>query len=78
MASNMTDHMEIVAPLNLLVKDHKGWTKDDRKPPPSRPACEGKVGVTRYLSEAVSIVLEPLSGHSRWYTKVILVHGVTK
>ena len=51
----------IVAPMYLLVKDHKGWSEDDGTPPPSRPVCEGNVGVTRHLSEAVSMVLEPLS-----------------
>ena len=35
MASNMCDQTEVVAPLYLLIKDHKGWGKDDQKPPPS-------------------------------------------
>ena len=61
MESNMADQTGIVAPMYLLVKDHKGWSEDDGTPPPSRPVCEGNVGVTRHLSEAVSMVLEPLS-----------------
>ena len=31
--SNMVDKGEIVAPLYLLVKDHKGWTVDSPTPP---------------------------------------------
>ena len=61
MSSNMVDNTEIVAPLYLLVKDHKGWSEETGKPPPSRPVCEGNVGITRHLSEAVSMILEPLA-----------------
>jgi len=42
--NNMTDKGEVVAPLYLLVKDHKGWSVSDGSPPPSRPVCSGNVG----------------------------------
>ena len=33
MSSNMIDRGEGVAPLHLLIKDHKGWTEHDGTPP---------------------------------------------
>ena len=34
MASNLIDRGEGVAPLHLLIKDHKGWSEGDGTPPP--------------------------------------------
>ena len=39
--NSMTDRGEVVAPLYLLVKDHKGWSYKDVTPPPSRLVCCG-------------------------------------
>jgi len=36
---SMKECSESVAPLYLLVKDHKGWHESDGVPPPSRPVC---------------------------------------
>ena len=33
LASSMTDRGEVVAPLYLLVKDHKGWSYESGTPP---------------------------------------------
>ena len=60
---SMTDRGEVVAPLYLLIKDHKGWTFEDGTPPPSRPVCSGNQGFNRHLSEVLSMVLEPV-GHA--------------
>ena len=63
-SSNMSDRWEIVAPLYLLVKDHKGWRVGSSTPPPSRPVCSGNQGLNRHIRqfqspyEAVSMVLE--------------------
>ena len=61
--SSMTDNSEVVAPLYLLVKDHKGWRQEDGVPPPSRPVCSGNRGLNRHLSEMLSNILEPV-GHA--------------
>ena len=58
---NMVDKSEVVAPLYLLVKDHKNWSVDSTDQPPSRPLCSGIQGFNRHLSEMLSIILEPLS-----------------
>ena len=34
MANNLIDKGEGVAPLHLLIKDHKGWSEEDNPPPP--------------------------------------------
>ena len=60
---SMTDRGEVVAPLYLLIKDHKGWSFEDGTPPPSRPVCSGNQGFNRHLSEVLSMVLEPV-GHA--------------
>ena len=59
----MTDRGEVVAPLYLLVKDHKGWSSEQGTPPPSRPVCSGNRGFNRHISEILSLILEPL-GHA--------------
>lgn len=58
---NMQENSEIVAPMYLLIKDHKKWSEDSGEPPPSRPVCEGNQGSGRHLSEIISLVLEPLA-----------------
>ena len=60
-AGSMDDNSEAVAPLYLLIKDHKGWKEEDKIPPPSRPVCSGNNGINKHLSELVSYVLEPLA-----------------
>ena len=49
--NSMTDKGEVVAPLYLLIKDHKGWSFEDGTPPPSRPVCSGNQGFNRHLSD---------------------------
>ena len=61
--SSMTDRGEVVAPLYLLIKDHKGWSFEDGVPPPSRPVCSGNKGFGRHISEILSLILESL-GHA--------------
>ena len=61
LGSSMNDQCEAVAPLYLLVKDHKGWEEKSGQPPPSRPVCSGIRGYNRHLSELVSLILEPIS-----------------
>ena len=53
-------HSLSVAPLYLLFKDHKGWTLDTGKPPPSRPVVSAGAGQNDHLSEIVSHLLEPV------------------
>ena len=55
-----TDKGEVVAPLRLLVKDHKVWSQEDGTPPLSCPVSTGNKGFNRHLSEIVSLILEPL------------------
>ena len=57
----MIDNSESVAPLYLLIKDHKGWLEESGMPPPSRPVCSGNRGFNKHLSELVSLILEPLA-----------------
>ena len=61
---NITDNAENVAHLRLLIKDHKGWTEDSGRPPPSRPVCAGNDGGNRHISEIVSLILEPVACES--------------
>ena len=63
LAHSMVDKGEVVAPLYLLVKDHKGWTQGEGTPPPSRPVCSGNKGINRHLSDVLSLILESV-GHS--------------
>ena len=53
-------HSMSVAPLYLLFKDHKGWTLETGKPPPSRPVVSAGAGQNDHLSEIVSHILEPI------------------
>ena len=47
-------------PLSLLYKDHKGWTMDQDKLPPTRPVAGGHLGMNLHLSEIVSELVEPM------------------
>ena len=49
------------APLRLLIKDHKQWSKSSGKPLPSRPVINGKAGYNSHLSEILSMVLGPIA-----------------
>ena len=49
------------APLRLLLKDHKPWSKDSGKPIPSRPVVNGKAGYNNHLSELLSMILGPVA-----------------
>ena len=59
--NSMNENSESVAPLYLLVKDHKGWSESMKTPPPSRPLSSGNRGFNKHLSELVSLILEPLA-----------------
>ena len=61
---DITDNAENVAHLRLLIKDHKGWTEDSGRPPPSHPVCAGNDGGNRHISEIVSLILEPVACES--------------
>ena len=50
-----------VAPLRLLLKDHKSWSKSSDKPIPSRPVVNGRAGYNNHLSEILSLILGPIS-----------------
>jgi hypothetical protein len=49
-----------VAPLYLLFKDHKGWTLETGKAPPSRPVVSAGSCQNDHLSEIILNVLEPI------------------
>ena len=53
-------HSLSIAPLYLLFKDHKGWTLETGKPPPSRPVVSAGAGQNDHLSEIISHILEPI------------------
>ena len=59
--NSLHDASESIAPLYLLIKDHKGWREDQRTPPPSRPVCSGLRGFNKHLSEFISLILEPIA-----------------
>ena len=59
--SSMIDNSESIAPLYLLIKDHKNWSETSGEPPPSRPVCSGNSGMNKQLSEIVSHILESLA-----------------
>ena len=59
--NSSSDEGSQVAPLRLLIKDHKNWDIASGKPPPSRPVCNGKSGYNCYLSELPSIILGPVA-----------------
>ena len=50
-----------VAPLRLLIKDHKPYDPTSKKPIPSRPVVNGKSGYNCHLSEILSLILGPVA-----------------
>ena len=49
-----------VCPISLLFKDHKGWSKDSGKVPPTRQVAGGHMGMNLHMSELISDILEPI------------------
>ena len=43
-----------------MFKDHKGWTLETGKPPPSRPVVSAGAGQNDHLSVIISHILEPI------------------
>ena len=39
-SQSMNDKGDVVAPLYLLIKDHKGWREEDGCPPPLSPSVQ--------------------------------------
>ena len=60
MLKNLQNHSLEVPDMALLVKDHKQWRPDTKKPVPTRPVVSGNRGVNTHLSEIISEFLEPL------------------
>ena len=56
-----SDEGSQVAPLRLMIKDHKSWVEYLGTPPPSRPVCNGKAGFNCHLSELLSMILGPVA-----------------
>ena len=55
-----SDEGSQVAPLRLMIKDHKSWVEDSGKPPPSCPVCNGKAEFNCHLSELLSVIYGPV------------------
>ena len=53
---------QAVCPLNLLYKDHKGWSPQMGTVPPTRPVAGGHLGINMHISEIVSDILDPIIG----------------
>ena len=53
--------------LQLLIKDHKGWSPESNTVPPSRPVVNGSEGLNMHLSELISKILEPFAEESGSY-----------
>ena len=51
-----------ICPMNLLFKDHKGWSPDEGTVPPTRPVVGGHLGINLHISELVSDILDPIVG----------------
>ena len=45
----------------ILIKDHKEWSFDSNKPPPSRPIVSGNSTINTHLSEFISEIVESLA-----------------
>ena len=54
-----------VAPLKILVKDHKPWNQNSGKPVPSRPVVNGNGGFNCHLSEILSLILGPVAQEAK-------------
>ena len=61
MSANMTDKGEQTCQMTLLCKDHKSWSHDSGKPPPTRPVVAGNSGLNCHLSEIVSTLIDPVT-----------------
>ena len=61
MGKNIIETSYQIPEMSLLVKDHKAWCEDDKKPVPSRPVLSGNSCLNTHLSELVSEILEPIS-----------------
>ena len=62
---------QAICPLYLTFKDHKGWSAESGKPPPTRPIAGGNVGLNLSLSEVISEVCEALVIHAEESKEVI-------
>ena len=58
---NLLNHGLATCPMTLMVKDHKTWSVESGKPPPTRSIMGGNVGGNKGLSEFMSLVLEPVA-----------------
>ena len=68
---NRITHSLTVPDLELLYKDHKGWTPDVGGPPPSRPLAKASKGINVHLSDIVSEFIEPLATARKGTMEVI-------
>ena len=59
--SSSRDEGSQVAPLRLLLKDHKAWDPNSGKVIPSRPVVNGSAGFNCHLSEILSLILGPVA-----------------
>ena len=47
--------------MNILIKDHKMWSRESGKAVPSRPMVSGNCSINTHLSELLSEMVEPLA-----------------
>ena len=59
--TNLLNYGLATCPMTLMVKDHKTWSVESGKPPPTRSIMGGNVGGNKGLSEFMSLVLEPVA-----------------
>ena len=66
MMKNIVEKCEQTCPLTFLVKDHKVWWEFSEKTPvpPSRPMIAMNVGISRCLSEVLSLIIEPITSRA--------------
>ena len=50
-----------IAPLKILIKDHKNWSQKSGTVVPSRPVINGNSGFNCHLSELLSLILGPVA-----------------
>ena len=58
--STMINNSLAICPMYLTYKDHKGWTGEDKSPPPTRPIAGGNSGMNIHISEVLSEIIEPV------------------
>ena len=61
MSANLMDKGDQTCQMTLLCKDHKNWSFESGKPPPTRPVIAGNAGLNCHLSEIVSSLIDPIS-----------------